>query len=387
MKKILFISMELPYPDRSGGSKYAWQKIRQLSKENEVYLVSFNEKNEVIESQEYEKYLRDSYFFPRNKEWLKILLQIYKPYSITSRINKDMVKKIEEVIKEKNIDTIILDSIHMYESVKKVKNIPIYLTQQNIEYNLFETISKTSTSAIKKIIYFIESKKLKKLEKKLYCNNKFKGYIFISSDDIDIYNREIGKANSVCINPTIEVNNNIKKQEITENIIVFSGKMSYEPNVTAACWFSKEIFPVVKKEVPNAKFYIVGKDPTEEVKKLDDGDNIIVTGMVDDVQEYLLNAKIVVIPLLSGGGVKLKLYDALETNNIVITTSKGVEGTCFKNKIDLFVEDNALEFAKRCIENLKNPNREIANNGLRTLYENYDFNIMQQKLQKFIDEK
>ena len=384
--KILFISMELPYPDKSGGSKYAWQKIKQLAKENEIYLVSFNEKNETIDKKEYEKYVKEYYFFPRKKNWAKIILQIFKPYSLTSRVSVEMKRTIKKLLNDKKIDLILIDSIHMYYNIEDInKKMPIYLTQQNIEYKLFETISKTSTSKIKKMIYKIEALKLRKIEKNLYKKNIFDGYIFISNEDMKNYFKEIGKVNATCIYPSIDLRKKVEKDIVQENIIVFSAKMSYEPNITAVHWFVNEIFPIILKEIPDAKFYIVGKDPTEDIKNLNNNKNIIVTGMVDNVQEYLLKAKIVVIPLLSGGGIKLKLFDALETKNIVITTSKGVEGTCFENMRDLFIEDEPIKFAKRCIENLKNPNLDIANNGYKTLCENYDFNIIQNKLQNFIN--
>lgn len=384
--KILFISMELPYPDHSGGSKYAWQKIRQLSLKNEVFLVSFNEFNEKVQEDMYNKYLKEYYFYNREKKFKQIILQLHKPYSLTSRVNLKMKEKINQLIKQNKFDAIILDSIHMYYNLNGIQlnNIPIYLTQQNIEYKLFESISNKTYNLIKKIIYKIESIKLKNLEEKLFKANKFKGYIFISKDDLEIYKKEIGEVNAICIPPALENKWNEIEKKYENGMIVFSGKMNYEPNVTAVKWFMKNVFCNIIKEIPNAKFYIVGKNPTEEVKQYATK-NVIVTGEVEDIAEYLSKAQIVVIPLLSGGGVKLKVFDALSTTNIVITTSKGIEGTCLENGKDLFVTDDEFEFSKKCIENLKQPNIEIAKQGKETLRLNYSFDILQKRLQEFIE--
>lgn len=377
--------MELPYPDHSGGSKYAWQKIRQLSKENEVFLVSFNETGEKIEDVEYKKYMKEYYFFPRKKSILRIGLQFFKPYSLTSRFNNEMYEKIKEIVQSNNIDIIVLDSIHMYYNIKNLnKNIPIFLTQQNIEYKLFQSISSKTDSLIKKNIYRIEAYKLKRLEKKLYKIKKIKGYIFISNEDLIDYENEIGKINAICIPPAITEQLTNSKKTIEEYSIVFTGKMNYEPNVTGVKWFVEKIFPNILEAIPKAKFYIVGKNPTEEIRKYS-GEQIVVTGEVESVSEYLEKAQIVVIPLLSGGGVKLKLFDAMSAENIVITTQKGIEGTCLQDGYDLYVANEEKLFTKLCIDNLKDPNYQIAKHGKSTLQLNYGFDILQKKLQKFIE--
>ncbi|MCL2859207.1 MAG: glycosyltransferase [Oscillospiraceae bacterium] len=383
--RILFIASEIPYPDDSGGKRYTWQKIRQLSKENEITLIAINEFNNSIDKNILKKYVKEFYFFPRVKNWMKIIFNFYKPYSMISRENIYIKSKIKEIIYDNKIDVICLDSIHMYYNISKLdlKNIPIFLTQHNIEYMLFQSISNKTNNMLKKIIYKFETNKLKQIEKKLYKNKFFKGYIFISDIDNKIYEEEIGQVNSICIPPCVEQGNEQFYKNINKDAIVFIGKMDYEPNVIAMEWFTKSIFPNILDKLPKSKLYIVGKDPTKEIKKLS-SKNIIVTGAVKSVKEYLSKAQIVVIPLLNGGGIKLKLFEALETNNIVITTEIGIEGTCFKNNIDLLVSNDSEFFAQLCIENLINPNYGIAEHGNKTLRNNYGFEILERKLNKFI---
>jgi len=383
--RVLFIASEMPYPDDSGGKKYSWQKIRQLSRENEVILVALNESNANVRAEVLEKHVKEYYFFPRIKSALKIVSNFYRPYSIVSRESKCMKNKIREIISSGKIDLIILDSILLYGNIDKINTrfIPVFLTQHNIEYELFNIISKNTSSIIKKIIYKFESIKLKRLERLLYNQGGFKGYIFISDIEYKRYEETIGKVNGVCIPPCIEEDSNGFQKNIENNAIVFIGKMNYEPNVTAMEWFIKVIFPSILKKIPESKLYVVGKSPTKELLGFS-SDNVIITGAVEDVKEYLSKAQIIVIPLLSGGGVKFKLFEALETNNIVITTSLGVEGTCFKDNEDLFITDNAELFAKICIDNLMHPNYEVAKNGNKTLRDNYGFEALGNKLNKFL---
>jgi len=384
--RILFIAAEMPYPDDSGGKKYTWQKIRQLSKGNEVILVAINELNKPIHADALRKHVKKYYFFPRIKSKLKIILNFYKPYSMISRESACIKNKIQEIIYNDKIDAIFLDSIHMYSNVDKINTnrIPVFLTQHNIEYELFNTISKNSSSFIKKIIYKFEATKLKRIEKQLHDKKFFKGYVFISEIEIKKYEEAMGKVNGVCIPPCVEQECDEFPKNIEKNTIVFTGKMNYEPNIIAMEWFVKAIFPNVLKKIPESKLYIVGKDPTKELTEFS-SDSVIITGAVEDVKEYLSKAQIIVIPLLSGGGVKFKLFEALETNNIVITTEIGVEGTCFKNNEDLFISNDAEKFAKLCVDNLMQPNYSVAKNGNRTLKDNYRFEILEDRLNKFIN--
>ena len=114
-------------------------------------------------------------------------------------------------------------------------------------------------------------------------------------------------------------------QKNVERNILFVGAMNYEPNVTAVTYFVKEVFPSILKLYPDLKFYIVGKSPRDEVKMLA-SDNVIVTGFVDDVWDYLKKAMVVVTPMRSGAGLQNKILEALAVGACVVTSDIGFEG-------------------------------------------------------------
>ena len=106
--------------------------------------------------------------------------------------------------------------------------------------------------------------------------------------------------------------------------------------------------------VSGKNFFIVGKDPDDELKSLS-SDSITITGMVDSVDVYYKNAGLVVVPLKHGGGVKVKLLEAIGNKVPVISTSIGVQGTMF-NSENMIVADSAENFANKCVDFLKNRN-------------------------------
>lgn len=112
----------------------------------------------------------------------------------------------------------------------------------------------------------------------------------------------------------------------SDNIIVFLGKMDYDPNVVAVRYFANDIFPKLKEKFQDLEFYIVGINPCGEVLDLSKKDGIIVTGYVDSLEEYFHKATIVVAPMLTGAGIQNKIIQAMSYGCCVVTTHVGAEG-------------------------------------------------------------
>ena len=108
-------------------------------------------------------------------------------------------------------------------------------------------------------------------------------------------------------------------------IVAFVATMGWAPNVDAAVWLAKEIWPRVRQRVPQARLVLVGKDPTPTVRALAQA-NVEVTGTVADVTPYLARSRVVVAPLRVGGGTRLKIMEALDVGRPVVATSIGCEG-------------------------------------------------------------
>lgn len=110
-----------------------------------------------------------------------------------------------------------------------------------------------------------------------------------------------------------------------EKIVVFVGLLGWRPNVDAAVWLAKEVWPAVRNRVPDAKLLLVGRDPSRRVLELR-SDTIEVTGSVPDVRPYLSRARVATAPLRAAGGSRLKILEALATGRPVVATSTGAEG-------------------------------------------------------------
>ncbi|WP_283676436.1 glycosyltransferase [Clostridium perfringens] len=368
---IAIVVSEPPCPSNTGGRIYTMKRIKMLKDMgHSIYLYGFKKDeelgNELFELCECVK------FYERNMNFTDNLLNILKPFTAYSRFSRLMLKDLEDDISTNNYDFIILDMPQVYYNLPKSTKIPIIMSQHNIEYKTFVNIGKNSKKLTKKLAFIFEGIKLKYFENRIYKENRIDWYTFISSDDLKFFKKKFNKTNCSLI--PFGYNSKVVEKDIENNTIVFSGKMDYQPNIDAVIWFTKKVFPKIKKDINNVEFYIVGKNPTKEVRDLEQ-QGVIVTGTVPSVNEYIDKAKLIVIPLLSGGGVKIKLLEALGRNNVVVTTKKGIEGTEFKDKKHVLVSNIDEEFANKCIEVLRNREKfeYLTSNSLKIIEEKYSW--------------
>lgn len=142
--------------------------------------------------------------------------------------------------------------------------------------------------------------------------------------------------------------------ERKENSLLFLAAMDRGPNVEAALYFWNDILPLIRREVPDVKFFIVGSRPLPEVLAIAEKDgNTIVTGFVDDIEPWYKAATVFVAPLLTGGGIIVKILDALAAGTPVVTTSVGNEGIGATPGEHLLVGNSPAEFACQVVRFLR----------------------------------
>jgi len=150
--------------------------------------------------------------------------------------------------------------------------------------------------------------------------------------------------------------------------IVFSGTLDYEPNRTAARYFSREIWPALRQEWPELKWRLVGRNP-EAVERYVRGDaRIERTGPVADAMPYLAAAKVAVVPLLSGSGTRLKIIEAWAAGTPVVSTTLGAEGLPVRHGESILLADAPGDFAAAVSRLLASPadRARIGSAGRRT---------------------
>ncbi|MEM0203271.1 MAG: glycosyltransferase family 4 protein [Archaeoglobaceae archaeon] len=163
---------------------------------------------------------------------------------------------------------------------------------------------------------------------------------------------------------------------LTAPVILFTGNMSHPPNVSAVLWFYYNIYSYIKQEIPDVKFYIVGRDPNPRVRKLNSDKSVIVTGRVEDVRPYFAKASVFVNPIiLDDGGIKTKVLEAMAMGKPVVSTPLGVRDLGVTDGKNVVIAKNERDFAEKVIELLKDENerQRFGREARKFVEENYSW--------------
>jgi glycosyltransferase involved in cell wall biosynthesis len=142
--------------------------------------------------------------------------------------------------------------------------------------------------------------------------------------------------------------------------VVFDGTMDFRPNVDAVLWFVNEVWPTIHAERPHSRFYIVGRNPVPEVVALGEVAGVVVTGAVEDTRPWVAGATVYVVPMRMGGGVRLKVLQAMSMGCAIVSTSMGAEGIDLRPGKDMLMSFSPEGFAQAVLLLLSDPTRRRA---------------------------
>jgi glycosyltransferase involved in cell wall biosynthesis len=426
---ILFITPRLPYPLDTGAKIRTFNLLKQTKTSgNNVTLLSF------IYSEKENKYADElkkmgiKVITVRGKDsigFFTIVRALFKglPLTVAKYRNKKMQIMLKKIIEDEKIDIVHFDHIHLSQYVNVANGIPTIIDEHNIESEILERYAEKESNFLKRIILKNEYKKMVRFER-TQCLKASK-VLVVSENDRDVLiklcgnglvpkvipngvdteyftthdaqprkapSEQRGKRNTHDeINTQYSIPAFVKTSvgrcttQDNGNNIVFVGSLDWSPNIDAVVYFSKDILPLMWNKKTDIKFYVVGKNPSREVKKLVERDNRInVTGTVDDVRPYVAKAKVFVVPLRIGGGTRLKILEAMAMGKAVVSTNIGAEGLELKDGEHLLLADTPEDFARKIILLLNN--RELRERleecGRRFVREKYDWKIAGKKLNK-----
>ena len=176
--------------------------------------------------------------------------------------------------------------------------------------------------------------------------------------------------------------------DLGDAALVFTGSMSYRPNVDAALWFADEVLGRVRAQVPEARFFVVGNRPHPRLSALHERDEVQVTGWVPDVAPFLSAATVYVVPMRMGSGTRLKLLQALAAGKAVVSTPTGAQGLDVRDGRELRLAANAEDFAQAVVALLQDPaQREaLGRAGREFVRTHYDWAVIAPRLLRVYDQ-
>jgi sugar transferase (PEP-CTERM/EpsH1 system associated) len=167
--------------------------------------------------------------------------------------------------------------------------------------------------------------------------------------------------------------------------LLFTGMMDYSPNVDAACYFTQEILPLIRRKLPQATLHIVGVNPDPAVQELA-SESVVVHGAVPDMRPFFRAAEVVVVPLRRGGGTRLKILEAAASGRAIVSTSLGAEGLGFRDGTELLVADPAPAFAQAVVNLIQDEaRRQQLERGACAAAGPYDWDRISSRFRRMIE--
>jgi glycosyltransferase involved in cell wall biosynthesis len=265
----------------------------------------------------------------------------------------------------------------MSEYTRKINNIPIFLDYMDSFSKGMER-RKNKSKGIKKYIFSLEEKKLKWYETMVH--NYFDKSFIISEQDLLTFDSKI--QNNITILP-----NGVDDTFFTKNIdkekkydLIFTGNMSYPPNVDAVIYVAKKVLPILWKTNPEINFLIAGAQPSPSVKALESS-KIKVSGWMDDIRDAYYVGKIFIAPLQIGTGLQNKLLEAMSMEIPCITSNLANNALGAIHLDSILIAQNPEDYAELVIELLNNENlyQKLSTNSRIFVQKNYNWEAITQQ--------
>ena len=377
--KILIVTPFFPYSNVGhAGGKEIYEFVKALSQKHKIHLLSRIEPDQFVFIDEMKKFCTKIELFPfktpEKRSILSILLIIWSYLRLGIKANRLMEKKMFDLAQVEYIETGLLIMRHAH--------LPMILDAHDVITKPAKRRYLSSKGLLKKALHFCISGLTKIIER--HTTGKFDLIFTRSRMDMEILLKKY-KGLSVSVIPhPVPDSILLSGYNRKSNTLLFVGDMRRDVNTEGALYFFEKVWPLVRKEIPNAKFYIVGNKPNQRVKAMLRIDkNVIVTGFVEKLEPYYLKASVFVSTLFIGGGIIAKNLEAMAFGLPVVTTSIGNEGIEAVPGRDILIADNPERFAEKVLLLLRDAQKyeEIAQNGRQFVLNNFGLKSIVNKIE------
>jgi glycosyltransferase involved in cell wall biosynthesis len=393
--KILVISHFIPYPPHGGSPQRNYNLFKEAAKGNSLYFLTFNQRP-LLSGEENIKEAADKMRefcddvrvvdIPTDSSRLRWFLLLFlnlfsfQPYSAWRFWSPVMRNELKAALTRHKFDLVHIDTIALAGYVKYTGNIPSVLNHHNIESTLMLRRASNEKNPLVRLYLYLQGRKLRRHEKK--WAPKYSVNITVSGlDGIEL--------KSMCPDVNIEVIPNgtdidyfKPSSDSCGHGLIYTGGMTWYPNRDAMIYFCREIFPLIKKQIPDVRLDLIGRNPPREITDAAWRDNSIKThGYIDDIRPYMAAAAVYIVPIRVGGGTRLKILDAMASGKAIVSTSVGCEGIEVTPEESILIGDTPEAFSAQTIRLLQDVKlrRTIEMNARRLAEEKYSWIKIGQK--------
>jgi glycosyltransferase involved in cell wall biosynthesis len=356
MKKILWVKSDFLHPTTRGGQIRTLEILRQVHRRHEVHYVAFDDLSSpqgLSRSSEYCSFAYPLRHSVPDKASLTFASQLITglfsplPVVVSRYRSAAMREQVRKLTAQHSFDAIVCDFLFPAINLPDLARATLF--QHNVEATIWERHSSNASTFAHRLYFGLQARRMLAYEGRVCA--LVGAVVAVSPNDAQTM-RRLYRVSRVCTVPTGVDLDFFAPPPAAPRIadLVFLGSMDWMPNIDGVCWFVRDILPRIRRRRRDCSVAIVGRRPAAAVRRLADRDPAIrVTGTVDDVRPWLWGSRLSIVPLLVGGGTRLKIFEAHAARIPVVSTSVGAEGLDLKHGVHLLIADEPEAFADACL--------------------------------------
>jgi sugar transferase (PEP-CTERM/EpsH1 system associated) len=366
--RILWVKSGGLLPLNHGGRIRSYHLARELAKLHEVSLFTFSARAEdpIAAHEPLKNVFRNLVCLPidvpsargarESLHYVRNLLST-KPYSASKYCQPWVARELSKHLEREQYDLLLCDFLLTAAVVPWNWKGPKILFTHNIEAVIWERHYRVNKNPLWKAISYREYRMLERMERNYVSTADH--VLAVSENDRDFF-RKYAHDSRISVIPTGVDTEYFAPDWGTEESesIVFTGSMDWMANEDGIVFFIEKILPLVRRQVPKAKLWIVGRRPSAKLKAIAARETgIVVTGTVEDIRPYMHRGSVYVVPLLVGGGTRIKIFEAMAAGKAVVSTTIGAEGLPVSHGENILLADDPASFANSIIDLISDPAR------------------------------
>ncbi|MBI4609218.1 MAG: glycosyltransferase [Candidatus Rokubacteria bacterium] len=380
--RILWVKVGGLWPLTSGGRLRSFHIVSELSRRHRLILLTTHgpaddpgalaarlPRCERIVSLPYAipKYRSAGFALAVLRSWLSPL-----PVDILRFRVPSLSGEVRRIQGSEKVDVCVADFLSATPNVPLDGPVPVVLFAHNVEHMIWKRLSENEPRLWRRLLLEIEWRKMRRYEADV-CR---RAASTITVSDLDrALLLALAPTARMWVTPTgVDTSYFVPDgRREARAAVVFTGSMDWYPNEDAVLWFVDAVLPRIRREVPEASFTVVGRNPTRRLLAAVAEAGVRVTGTVDDVRPYIAEAAVYAVPLRIGGGTRLKIFEALAMGKAVVSTAVGAEGLPLAPGENFLQADEPEEFARAVVSLLRDParRRQLGMAGRRLVEERY----------------
>ena len=380
--KALQICNKSPYPAKEGGP-IAMNAITQLLQKQgyDVKILAINTPKYFVSTDEvdaeYQQKTAIEWIWVDNRVTIRSAIKSLlknTSYHVDRFKSKKFEEKISEILLGEKYDVVILETVYLsvyIDVIRKYFSGKLVLRAHNVEHLIWERIAKNTFWGLKKLYLSLLAKQLKSFEQSVI--SRYDEIWCISAQDMQWFENQNRNQLVKLVSFGI-TSQNISNKTINYqcNNLFFLGSMDWYPNQEGIVWFLDNVWEAIHQKHPDLTFRIAGRNIPAQWKQFNYS-GVEIVGEVESAVDFLEENGVLVVPLWSGSGVRIKIIEAMAVGKVIITTSIGLEGINAIHKKHVLLADTANEFLDAVTFCLQQPElcQEIAENARQFIRENH----------------